>query len=100
MNPKTELPKDITDKLIENYGIENFFDALHLLTLQGEFANRVIRRIIYLAHKDYKRLMQFTQYARLDYRDVIYWAEYIKGEDKDKPKRARNFNKPFGQAEL
>ncbi len=100
MNPEIELPKDITDKLIQDYGIENFFKALDLLTLKDEFTDRVMRCIIFLAESDYKKLVQFTECAKRDFRDVIYWAEYIAGEDKAKPVRVRNFNKTFGQAEL
>ena len=100
MNHETELPKDITDKLIQDYGIQNFFKALDLLTSQGDFADRIIRCIIYLADRDYKKLLQFTESAKRDFRDMIYWAEYIEGENKAKPKRVRNFNNPFGQADL
>jgi hypothetical protein len=41
---------------------------------------RVARCVMFLAGGDPVKLAQFTAAARLDYRDVIWWAEYDGGE--------------------
>ncbi|HEY1552483.1 MAG TPA: hypothetical protein VGG28_31865 [Kofleriaceae bacterium] len=53
---------------------------------------RVARCVIFLAAGDPAKLVQFADAARLDYRDVIWWAEYDGG---DTP--LRSFMQPLDQ---
>ncbi len=92
----TKLPADdIRDKLILDYGEDQYSDTLKILNSVSELSDRTIRCIIFLANGDIEKLNHYTECADRDYRDVIYWAEYFEGEDKAKPVRIRDFNKPF-----
>jgi hypothetical protein len=51
---------------------------------------RVARCVVFLAGGDPAKLAHFVAAARLDYRDVIWWAEYDGGET-----RLRNFTHPL-----
>lgn len=97
----TKLPADdIRDKLILDYGEDQYSDTLKILNSVSELSDRTIRCIIFLANGDIEKLNHYTECADRDYRDVIYWAEYFEGADKTKPRRVRNFNKPFGKEEF
>ena len=51
---------------------------------------RVLRCVLFLAHGELPRLIHNAEQARLDYRDVIYWAEY---DEQDR--QLWDFNQPF-----
>ncbi len=51
---------------------------------------RVVRCIIVLGKDSLAKLEEATKIAKLDFRDVIYWAEYDKTG-----KRIANYNNPF-----
>jgi hypothetical protein len=62
--------------------------------LDSELGNdshpRILRCVLFLAQGDATRLIQMADRTRMDWRDVIYWAEY---EEHDF--RMRDFNEPF-----
>jgi hypothetical protein len=55
---------------------------------------RVARCVMFLAGGDPAKLAQFAAAALLDYRDVIWWAEYDGGETK-----LRSFMQPLDAVE-
>lgn len=57
---------------------------------QGDERLRVIRCIVHLARGSTSQLLHFIASARIDYRDVIHWAEYD-GDDR----RVRDFSQAF-----
>jgi hypothetical protein len=62
---------------------------------------RVVRCIIFLAEGSLKQLRKYTEAARQDTRDVMFWAEYIhRGEAFGKSERVRDFNNRFDQNDL
>jgi hypothetical protein len=54
-------------------------------TIEGA---RVVRCVLHLG-EDLDKLAHYAAAARVDYRDVIWWAEYDGGEQ-----RLRDFSKP------
>lgn len=85
------FPADIVKRL------EGAFPNEQLATLQSQLDEyrgneqlRVVRCIIHLAEGDTERLLHFIGAAKTDYRDVIYWAEYDRNDQ-----RLRDFNQPF-----
>ena len=61
--------------------------------------NRIIRCIIFLADKDIEKLKTSIEEAVSDPRDVILWTEYENQGQNERPKRIRDFNKTFDQAD-
>ena len=85
---------DITPKLKQDFG-PNLSRARELLAdfyaeSKGNVSDRLVRAIIYLAHGDLEELSRVIGVARIDYRDVLWQAEYEGGEV-----RLRDFNKSF-----
>lgn len=62
--------------------------------------NRIIRCILFLSEKDIEKLKKNIEAATYDPRDVMLWAEYINQGQIEKPKRIRDFNKPFDLADM
>ncbi len=94
------FPKDIIERLERDFGDDSASDALNMLEACDDMPPRVIRCIIFLSGAYMEKLKHNTECALKDFRDVIYWAEYVDAEDKSKPVRVRNFNKTFEDAEL
>jgi hypothetical protein len=95
------LTKDILVQIQKDFGPQSVA-ASQLLQNQTEFYSeslRVLRCIVFLAEGDIDLLPKFINSAKSDYRDVIFWAEYINHDAKN-PAQVRDFNKPFGQHEL
>lgn len=61
---------------------ESRHEARDLLE-EAAYDDRVTRAIIYLSEGDLARLTHFVEQARLDRRDVLYWAEY---DENDQPR--------------
>ncbi len=61
--------------------------------------NRIIRGVLFLADRDMQKLRLYIDAAIGDPRDIMFWAEY-KNYDDQFPLHLRDFNKPFGQAEM
>ncbi len=87
------LAGDIGIKLAQDYPAA-LLSAVSssLSTYKGSERNRVVRCIIHLSGGDPERISYFVGIAAQDYRDVIYWAEYDKEDQK-----VHDFGKPFNQ---
>jgi len=86
-----ELPADVSKKLEADFGPDDMATVRNLLAeYKGKESPRVIRCILHLAEGDTNKLLHFINAANSDYRDVIYWAEYDKGDQ-----RAHDFNLPL-----
>lgn len=94
--------KDIRDRIESDFG-DNAISVFKLLedaVSKVKYLNwdRIIRCIIFLAEKDIKKLKQNIKVATYDPRDVMLWAEYKNIEPGQEPKRIRDFNKTFDNA--
>ncbi len=99
---RMNIPKDIS-KQIEHDFKENFEQAFKLVEIylarQKQEVSRVLRCVLFLSKGNLKTLEEMIHIAQTDYRDAIFWAEYIDFE-KDEPKQVRDFSKPFGINEI
>lgn len=87
----TSLPEDILAKAAADFAHEPSDRILALLeAYKGADRARVIRCVLHLASGDIDRLHHLMGTAQRDSRDVIYWAEYDRGD-----KRIHDFNQPF-----
>ena len=68
--------------------IERLIDFLEENEVKESF-DRIIRSVLFLAAANENLFLQYLELARLDYRDLIYLAEY-EGE-----KQVRDFSQPF-----
>jgi len=68
--------------------VANAFEPSRQAQVLGELARygvephepeceRVQLAIIHLSERKFDRLVQFVETAKKDYRDVLYWAEYM-----------------------
>ena len=92
---KDRIKSDFQDSAIEAT------KALEEALSRYEYLNneRIIRCIIYLSKGKLDKLKMSINQAIEDPRDVMLWAEYINLGDKETPKRVRDFNKSFQNAE-
>ncbi|MEQ8236102.1 MAG: hypothetical protein ABRQ23_04945 [Syntrophomonadaceae bacterium] len=91
MHAFKDWPDDIVHKIMADFGQKNFetiSKALWALYAQGA-DYRIVRCVLFLAQGNPNKMKHFIEQARLDFRDVIYWAEY------DAQGRIRDFNFPF-----
>jgi len=87
------LAADIETKLAHDYPAESLSAVSRsLASYPGPERNRVVRCIIHLANGDPQRISHLVGVAAQDYRDIIYWAEYDKEDDK-----ILDFGNPFVQ---
>ena len=90
-----KLPPDIEWRIEIDFGPDgiNPVRALFIETAEAitHERARVMRCVLHLAQGDEGRLLEYLQVAVIDYRDVIYWAEY----DRD-DRQIADFNRPFG----
>lgn len=63
-------------------------------------SDRVIRCILFSADGNLTKLKQNIEYAIIDWRDVVFWAEYSNLEGNKTPKRIRDFNRTFKDCEI
>ena len=87
---------DIFQKIEKDFGTEakvarEELDILDAKT-KGLIDNRLLRSIIYLAEGNIEKLKMYIAMARLDWRDVLWQAEY---DSPDDTMRKRDFNKTF-----
>ena len=91
--------EDIIQKIRSDFkdSSEKAIEILEESILRTEYlkTDRVIRCILYLSNGDLVKLKEYIEVAIYDTRDVMFWAEYINRDNNQKPKRVRNFNKPF-----
>jgi hypothetical protein len=90
-----EAPADIAARIERDYGSGAYSGIVAVLQpltdgdRPGE-RDRVVRCVLVLAAGDIAKLRHYVGQAVMDYRDVIYWAEY------DATSRIADYNHPFG----
>lgn len=90
------MEPDITARVAADFAPADRGDALGLLELLGSEVGgqpRVLRCVLFLAEGNLARLAHFADRARVDWRDVMYWAEY---DEQDR--LVRDFDRPFPAA--
>jgi hypothetical protein len=88
------LPADVVGKIAAAFPNEPMTLVLELLDeYEGPERLRVIRCVIHLAEGNIDKLLDLIGSAKTDYRDVIYWAEYDRNDQ-----RIRDFDQPFAAA--
>ena len=95
----TFFPEDITSKIRKDFGdeFEIAFKALeNYARTNPREGHRLYRCIIYVAHGNIERMREAIDLARIDYRDLIMWAEY-EGESIHNAIQVRDFTKSFGK---
>jgi hypothetical protein len=92
-----DLPKDIVDRVSFEYEKGNLEEVFILLTnLNEDMKNcrhntfRILRCVIFLSSRSVEHIKYYCEMARSDFRDVMYWAEYDKFDN-----RLRDFNMEF-----
>ena len=99
MKSKIEkLSTDILAQIAYQFG-ENYKIVIGILETElseSDILNssRIIRCIIYLSENSIEKLRENINSAKIDWRDIILWAEY-ENDEKNEPKLKRDFNKPF-----
>jgi hypothetical protein len=88
---------DILAQVQKDFGAEAG-KALALLARALPEAQRVLRCIVFLAKGNLEELSSLMTAAATDYRDVIFWAEYVDHEAPH-PRQVRDFNRSFLNAE-
>ncbi len=93
-----DLPDDIAERVRLDFGSqsEQAAKTLSEAAVAELIHPRVLRCIVYLSRGNTVTLSKMIEAAVADYRDVIFAAEY-EDRDKRKPRRVRDFNKPFGK---
>ena len=92
-------PSDIKNQIKIDFG-DDYNQAIvklqELIISDKTFqSDRIIRAIIYLGNKDIKHLIKIIDEVKIDWRDILMYAEYD-----DKGNRIRNFNNEFGQENI
>ena len=94
-----DLPKDVVERIRLDFKGQADL-ALKMLNeaVASQYigAPRLLRCIVYLARGNTVTLSKTIEAAIADYRRVLFAAEY-EGHDTRKPRRVRNFSKPFGK---
>jgi hypothetical protein len=92
MQGMPDLPPDIEDRIAADFAATDRPSAFGIIeSLSGAKETwRVCRCVLFLARGQLSLLAHNAEQARLDYRDVIYWAEY---DEQDR--LVRDFSKPF-----
>ena len=95
------MEKDIQTKLETDFKNDlNFAYSISEDFLKSSRESiRTTRCLVFLANGDLSMLKKLVKQGRCDYRDIIFWAEYV-NHSGSKPKRVRDFNKPFGKHNL
>ncbi len=88
-----EIPDDVRARLLRDYPGETSFEAMRLVE-PLECSARVLRSILYLAAGDFEQLQRFARASEIDWREVVFWAEY---DDyaAEHPRRVRSMEEPF-----
>lgn len=88
-----EIPIDVRARLLRDYPGETHFEAIRLVEAL-HFDARVLRSIVYLAAGDFEQLERLARRAELDWRAVVFWAEY-EDHDAEQPRRVRSMDDPL-----
>jgi hypothetical protein len=88
-----EIPADVRRRLLRDYPGETTFEAMRLVE-SLRCSARVLRSIVFLAAGDFEQLERFARSSEIDWRDVVFWAEY---EDHlaEHPRRVRSMEDPL-----
>ncbi|TMA36056.1 MAG: hypothetical protein E6J87_01785 [Deltaproteobacteria bacterium] len=88
-----EIPADVRARLLRDYPGETNFEAMRLVEAL-QCSARVVRSIVFLAAGDFEQLERMARAAEIDWRDVVFWAEY---EDytAEHPRRVRSMEEPL-----
>ena len=88
-----EIPADVRARLLLDYPGETHFEAIRLVEALQCNA-RVLRSIVFLSSGDFEQLERLARAAEIDWRDVVFWAEY---EDytAEYPRRVRSMEEPL-----
>jgi len=89
----SEIAADIRARLLREYPGESSFEAIRLVE-SLLVAPRVLRSIVFLAHGDFDELERLARRAEIDWRDVVFWAEY-EDHDAEHPRKVRSMEEPF-----
>lgn len=90
------LPPDIAARLAAQFPADGGAVALGHLIAIPQVTPRVARCVVHLANGDLDQLRDYAEVAKLDPRDVIFWAEY-EDHDADRPRLVRDMEKPFDE---
>jgi hypothetical protein len=89
-----DIPADIESRISSDFPEEDRVSALDVIrSLAAQIDRevpRILRCVLFLSRGELPLLAYNAEQARLDYRDVIYWAEY---DEQDR--QVRDFNQPF-----
>jgi hypothetical protein len=85
--------KDVVRFVQDEFG-KNAASALRTLEREPAFVrcSRLVRSVVFLAEGDIRLLRKLIEHAIAEYRDVLLWAEYSR-LDTDHPRRVRDFTK-------
>ena len=88
-----DIPDDVRARLLREYPGETQFEAVRLVE-SLQCSARVLRSIVFLAAGDFGQLERFARASEIDWRDVVFWAEY---EDymAEEPRRVRSMEEPL-----
>jgi len=80
-------------RLLRDYPGETNFEATRLVE-SLQCTPRVLRSVVFLAAGDFEQLERFARASEIDWRDVVFWAEY---EDytAEHPRRVRSMEEPL-----
>ena len=97
------FPTDILERIKIDFGVESgaVVRELQSYLLESKYGRspRLIRSIIYLSEKSKEKLKREIKDAKIDWRDVLFAAEY-ENQSSQNPKRVRDFNRKFGNEKL
>ena len=88
-----EIPDDVRARLLRDYPGETHFEAMRLVEALRCNA-RVLRSIVYLAAGDFEQLARLARASEIDWRDVVFWAEY-EDYEAEQPRRVRSMDDPL-----
>ena len=89
----SEIPTDVRHRVASEYPGETFFEVVRLVESLG-LEPRVLRSIVCLAGGNFEELRRYARSAELDWREVVFWAEY-EDHDSENPRRVRSMDEPF-----
>ncbi len=78
---------------MRDYPGETSFEVMRLVEAL-ECSARVLRSIVYLAAGNFEDLERFARASEIDWRDVVFWAEY-EDHSAESPRRVRSMEEPL-----
>lgn len=95
-----ELPRDIIIEMKSKFKSDFNSVITILMDYLSKYeylnSNRIIRCVVFLAKNDIESFKYYLESAKIDPRDVIWWAEYH-SEGLVTNRRTRDFGKPFSE---